>query len=101
MDETNDSPVGLFGGCEARIVKGPVFMEHDYLVTREYVAMGETPKAEFNWEKTTLTDAATGEVVAEMLLQNMLLKSSWPTYQTLRAEVDKKAAALAESRAKL
>ena len=36
------TPVGMFGGCEVRIVNGPVFMDKPYHVTREMVGKGET-----------------------------------------------------------
>ena len=73
---------------------GPVFVGHDYEVTRELVAKGETPKTEFRWEKTTLREPGTGgKIVAEMTLQDMKLKSTFPGYSGLRAISDEKAAA--------
>jgi len=80
------TPVELFGGCEVRIVNGPVFMEEDYDAYREIIAYGETPKAEFNWTRTTLCKKNTSEVVAEMLLQSLQLKVSIPGYEALRKE---------------
>lgn len=80
------SPVGLFGACEVVVHDGPVFPCEDYELTREVVGMGETPRAEFNWIRTFLTEAKSGRLVAEMTLQSMMLKAGFEGYDELRAQ---------------
>lgn len=82
------TPVGLFGGCEIRIVNGPIFMNHEYHIKRELVAAGETRKTEFTWTRTIMIDPKTKKVIAEMLLQNMMLKGSYTGYNKMRSIVN-------------
>mmetsp|Transcript_78905 Transcript_78905/g.226085 ORF Transcript_78905/g.226085 Transcript_78905/m.226085 type:complete len:306 (+) Transcript_78905:238-1155(+) len=82
------TPVGLFGGCEVIIHKGPVFPGETYDITRELVGKGETPRAEFRWVRTLLKEQGTGKLVAEMTLQEMMLKGSFDGYDELRAKCD-------------
>lgn len=89
------TPVGLFGGCEVIMHSGPVFVGEDYQITRELLGKGETPRAEFRWVRTLLSQAKTGKLVAEMSLQEMMLKASFEGYEGLRARSD--AAGLAPS----
>ncbi|CAJ1362631.1 unnamed protein product [Effrenium voratum] len=84
------TPVGLFGGCEVILHAGPIFVGEAYQCTRQLVAFGETPKAEFRWTRTFLRDAS-GKLVAEMTLQDMQLKNSLEGYAELRAQADAKA----------
>ena len=79
---------------------GPVFVGEQYEVTRTLVAKGETPKTEFEWVRSVLKDAS-GRVVAEMTLQQMMLKGSFEGYDELRAESDARAKANASSNSKL
>ena len=41
------TPVGLFGGCEVKIHHGPVFMGDTYYISRELIAVGETPRTKW------------------------------------------------------
>ena len=84
------TPVGLFGGCEVVIHNGPVFVGEQYEVTRTLVAKGETPKTEFEWVRSVLKDTS-GRVIAEMTLQQMMLKGSFEGYDELRAQSDARA----------
>merc|ERR1711869_133000 len=70
------TPVGLFGACEVILHNGPVFVDETYQITREIVGKGETPRAEFSWTRTYLKDKS-GKMIAEMTLQNMMLKGSF------------------------
>mmetsp|Transcript_19286 Transcript_19286/g.54483 ORF Transcript_19286/g.54483 Transcript_19286/m.54483 type:complete len:345 (+) Transcript_19286:65-1099(+) len=81
------TPVGFFGGCEVIIHSGPVFVDEEYKITRELVGKGEISKAEFRWMRTLLRDRS-GKLVAEMTLQDMMLKSSVKGYKELRARSD-------------
>ena len=91
------TPVGLFGGCEVFLHAGPVFVDEEYEITRELVGAGETPKTEFKWTRTFLKEAKTGKLVAEMTLQDMMLKGSFEGYDTMRQKSD----AMAAKRARL
>ena len=80
-----NTPVGLFGGCEFRIINGPVFMDKTYHVTRELVGKVETRGTEFKWIRSSLIDTDSGNVVADMTLQEMLLKKTFKDYAEYRA----------------
>merc|ERR1711959_794906 len=80
------SPVGLFGGCEAIVHNGPVFVGEEYELTVELVGKGETPRAEFSWTRTYLTEKSSGKLVAEMTLQGMQVKATFDGYDELRAK---------------
>jgi len=82
------TPVGLFGGCEVVIHSGPVFTGGEYELTRELVGKGETPRAEFDWVRTYLTDKGSGKLVAEMTLQSMYVKSTVEGYADIRSKSD-------------
>lgn len=86
------TPVGLFGGCEVVIHDGPVFAEEQYELTREIVGKGETPRAEFVWMRTYLTEKASGKLVAEMTLQSMNVKGTIDGYEEIRAKSNAAAA---------
>lgn len=77
------TPVSLFGGCEVKVLNGPCFVGEKYFITRELVASGETPKTEFRWTKAVMKDSS-GVVVAEMTLQDMMLKGTIQKYEDLR-----------------
>ena len=82
------TPVGLFGGCEVWLHAGPVCPGVEYDVTREIVGKGETRGTEYEWIRTYLWEKGTKKLVAEMTLQNMMLKGSFEGYQELRAKSD-------------
>lgn len=82
------TPVGLFGGCEVIIHAGPVFTGDEYELSRELVGKGETPRAEFQWMRTLLTEKSSGKLVAEMTLQSMNVKSTFEGYDEMRAKSD-------------
>jgi len=88
------SPVGLFGACEVVLHGGPVFPDEDYELSRELVGKGETPRAEFNWVRTYLTEKKSGKLVAEMTLQSMMMKAGFEGYQELREKAAAPAAKL-------
>lgn len=80
------TPVGLFGACEVIIHNGPVFPGEQYELSRELVGKGETPRAEFNWIRTYLTEKTSGKLIAEMTLQNMMMKTGFKRYEELRSK---------------
>ena len=69
----------LFGAIEIRHLAGPVFLDRDYHVQGEVVAVGESPKTEYAWYDTRAYDG-TGTAVASMRMQLRWLKASSPLY---------------------
>jgi hypothetical protein len=71
--------VGLFGAIEIRFRAGPVFLEREYRVTGEVVAVSQTPRTEVLWfDSRALDDRA--EPVAEMRMMLRQMKQSSPLY---------------------
>eukprot|EP00747_Dinoflagellata_sp_TGD_P170302 gnl/TRDRNA2_/TRDRNA2_201523_c0_seq1.p1 gnl/TRDRNA2_/TRDRNA2_201523_c0~~gnl/TRDRNA2_/TRDRNA2_201523_c0_seq1.p1 ORF type:complete len:321 (+),score=59.47 gnl/TRDRNA2_/TRDRNA2_201523_c0_seq1:44-1006(+) len=68
--------VGLLGACEMRLFNGPVVFGGEYELETEVIKVGETPRTEFYWTKSTLYSG--DKVVGEMDLQQMSLKNSYP-----------------------
>ena len=44
------------------------------------LGLGQSPRTESYWTRTTLTDAETGRVAAEVLLHSGVFKESYPGY---------------------
>jgi hypothetical protein len=78
--------VGLFGAIEVQHVNGPLFAETDYLARGRVLAVSETPKTEFFWYETTLTDPVKGNDVASMLMMLRFMKASSPLWSAADAE---------------
>ena len=74
--------VGLFGAIEWQWLNGPMFADRDYAVAMRVVATGISPRSEMLWTETTLSDPATGQDVARMLMLSRLLKESSPLWKT-------------------
>ncbi|UWU74744.1 hypothetical protein N2603_32535 [Bradyrhizobium huanghuaihaiense] len=72
--------VGLFADQEIRLVKGPLFVDEEYEVEREVVALSGSRRTESAWVKTRVFDKA-GTVVATMLLNMATLKDSYAPYE--------------------
>lgn len=72
--------VGLFADQEIRLVKGPLFVDEEYEVEREVVALSGSRRTESAWAKTRVFDRA-GAVVATMLLNMATLKDSYAPYE--------------------
>lgn len=72
--------VGLFADQEIRLVKGPLFVDEEYEVEREVVALSGSRRTESAWIKTRVFDKA-GAVVATMLLNMATLKDSYALYE--------------------
>lgn len=72
--------VGLFGAIELQYINGPLLAETDYKARGEILALTESPKTENVWYKAYLSDAATGEDVASMIMYLRFLKASSPLY---------------------
>ena len=72
--------IGLFVNLEMRVVKGPLFVDQDYVVEREIVALSESRRVETYWVRNSICDPASGEVVAETLLNQGFFKESYAEY---------------------
>jgi hypothetical protein len=72
--------VGLFAGQQIRMVRGPLFVGHDYVVEREVIALSESRRTESSWVKSSVYDAESGALVAEMILNSATLKDSYAPY---------------------
>jgi acyl dehydratase len=77
--------VGLFGAIEIRFRAGPVFLDSDYRVTGEVVAVSQTPKTEVLWFDSRALDER-GEPVAEMRMMLRQMKQSSPLYRNGAAD---------------
>lgn len=72
--------VGLFMDLEIRMVAGPVFVDKEYELQREVVAVGQTRRVEFYWTDTRITDPETGTLVASVMLNQGVFKASYAGY---------------------
>jgi len=72
--------VGLFAGQQIRLVQGPLFVGHPYLLEREIVALSESARTESVWVRTQVFDGETRALVAEMVLNSATLKASYAPY---------------------
>lgn len=82
--------VGLFAGQEIKLMKGPLFVDHPYVITREIIALSESRRTESNWVKTRVFDATTDELVAEAILNSATLKDSYANYAADAAALGKR-----------
>lgn len=72
--------VGLFLDLEVKLVAGPVFVGQEYVLEREVVALGQSRRTESSWVRTDLTDADSGDLVAQVLLHSGVFKESYAGY---------------------
>lgn len=73
--------VGLYGAIEVEHLAGPCFVEHDYEVRGRVVAVGETPKTEYFWYESTVSEPSGGEDRARMLMMIRTMKAASPLWQ--------------------
>lgn len=73
--------VGLYGAIEIQHLKGPVLVERDYRVRAKILAVSETPKTEYLWYESTLSDPEGGDDIASMLMMLRFMKASHPAWQ--------------------
>jgi hypothetical protein len=72
--------LGVDGGIEVRFVDGPVFVDTDYVVSGQVLGVSESPKTENLWWESALREAASGRVVARMLMLSRIFKHGSPLY---------------------
>lgn len=76
--------VGLFLDLEVKLVAGPIFVGHDYVLEREVVGLGQSRRTESSWVRTDLTDSESGVLVAHVLLHSGVFKESYAGYPAER-----------------
>lgn len=73
--------VGLFAGQQIRLVRGPLFVDQDYALEREIVALSESARTESTWVRTRVFELPSRTLVAEMILNGAVMKASYPHYE--------------------
>ncbi|HEY6641173.1 hypothetical protein [Povalibacter sp.] len=72
--------VGLFADQEIRLIKGPLFVDEDYEIEREIIALSGSRRTESMWIRTSVMRPGCDEVLATMLLNSASLKDSYANY---------------------
>jgi hypothetical protein len=73
--------VQVDGGIEVQYVQGPVLLDTEYLLEGRACAAGRTPKTEYLWFESSLSDLDDGHVVARKLMMCRWLKASSALYR--------------------
>ncbi len=71
--------VGLFGAIEVSHLNGPIMLGRQYDCRGELLAVGETPRSEYIWYRSTLDDHGTD--VAQMVMMLRFVKASSPLWK--------------------
>ena len=79
--------VGLFAGQQIRLIDGPLFVDQDYELEREIVALSESARTESVWILTRVLEAGSRKRVAEMILNGATMKASYPHYEAEAREL--------------
>jgi hypothetical protein len=66
------------------MVKGPLFVDQEYVLEREIIALSESRRTESYWVRTSVLDIETGEMLATTLLNHAILKDSYENYREER-----------------
>jgi hypothetical protein len=74
--------LGLFLDLEVRMVAGPVFAAQDYALRRRVIGLSQSRRTESYWTETTISDPATGELIAVVVLHQGVFKDSYADYPT-------------------
>jgi hypothetical protein len=72
--------IGLFLDLEIALLRGPLFVDHDYLVEREIIGISQSRRTESYWVRTILIDAASGDPAASVVLHSGVFKASYEHY---------------------
>ena len=81
--------VGLFAGQEIRLIQGPLFVDQDYELEREIIALSESARTESVWIRTQVYESPSRKLVAEMILNAATMKASYPHYEAEAKELGK------------
>lgn len=72
--------IGLFADLEIRMIEGPLFVDEEYVLRREVIALSESRRVENYWIRTRIYESTGTRQVAEMLLNHGVMKASYPHY---------------------
>ena len=72
--------LGLFLDLEVRMVQGPIFAGHDYELNKTIIGLSQSRRTESYWTETTITDPATRDLVAVVVLHQGVFKQSYAGY---------------------
>jgi hypothetical protein len=72
--------LGLFLDLEVRMVAGPVFADQDYELRKSVIGLSQSRRTESYWTETTVSDPASGELVAVVVLHQGVFKESYAEY---------------------
>lgn len=72
--------LGLFLDLEVRMVAGPVFADHEYELRKTVIGLSQSRRTESYWTETTVTDPASGQVAAVVVLHQGVFKDSYAGY---------------------
>jgi hypothetical protein len=67
--------VAIYGAIELRNINGPVFVDRTYRVGGQVVAVGQSPRTEYLWFETVLSDQR-GRPIAGLLMQMRWMKAA-------------------------
>ncbi|MGA9794227.1 MAG: hypothetical protein WBQ17_01710 [Rhizomicrobium sp.] len=83
--------VGLLADQEIRMIEGPLFVDEEYVLRREIVALSESRRTESYWMLTRIFDRTGKKQVAEMLVNSARLKASYAGYELESARTSREA----------
>lgn len=69
--------IGLFLDQEVRMIDGPLFVDEDYELHREVIALSESRRTESWWVRTEIRHPASGRLVATTILNSGVFKESY------------------------
>jgi hypothetical protein len=73
----------MYGAIEVRHINGPLFLDVEYVISGEVLAVSDTPKTEVLWFRTQARPSIDpeGPAIAEVTMMTRLLKGSSPLYK--------------------
>jgi hypothetical protein len=80
VGEVRGPSLGLFMDLEIRMIDGPVFVDQEYELQREVVALGQTRRVEYYCTRTTIIDPDGDRLVATVTLNQGVFKESYAGY---------------------
>ena len=86
---TRGPAIGLFAGQQIKLLKGPLFVDQPYRLTREIIALSESRRAASNWLLPRILEADSEDAVAELILNSPTLKDSYARYAEEARELGK------------
>lgn len=71
------------------MIEGPLFVDEEYVLRREIVALSESRRTESYWFRTRIFDRNGKKQVAEMLVNSARLKASYAEYEAESARTSR------------